>query len=79
MEISLSFSAHPNVPCPYENSPQANLPPEHNREDLMDFAETMFGHLKRQKDDNQRNQATAGRIFVEVTTIGGSILALVAW
>lgn len=51
--------------APYRRSSQELLPPEHNREDLMDFAETMFGRVKRQRGDNQRNQATAGRIFVE--------------
>lgn len=55
--------------APYRHSPQELLPPEHNQEDLMDFAETMFGRVKRQKDDNQRNQATAGRIFVEDTRL----------
>lgn len=62
----LEFFGHTQMfRAPYRRSPQQMLPHEHADEGRMDFAETMFGRVKRQRGDNQRNQATAGRVFVE--------------
>lgn len=63
---TLIFFGHTQMfRAPYRRSPQEMLPREHTREDIMDFAETIFGRVKRKAGGNQRNQATAGRIFVQ--------------
>ena len=53
---------------PYRFSPRDMLPWEHCANALVDFAELMFGRVKRQRDQ-EGLQAIAGRVFVgEATT-----------
>ena len=61
----LAFFGHTQMfRLPYHHSPREMLHPAHSDEAVIDFAEAMFGRVKRKRSDKQETQAIASRISV---------------